>query len=401
MSPSLDTVVHLCHPSGRKGPLWGCVGVSKRRAYWPLFSLGVVFVAAAILGGGVKALGAELPLIDSLPRQLLLAVLGLAIMVASFFVAFRESERDENEPVPDLAGGPTQGAPSAGASSRPDRQTILFHETGASVDRQWSHPGAAGIDEAFSRISQITPDSLRVDKLVGPVSGEGLGNAGCLVLPVGPMGTTYLAEAEIEAVHDFVQAGGGLLVCGTSFGDQHHGANLSTLAARYAVTFNADVVMPRGASRDAARYEQAAGGATSEWTVVVSPRRGQEPVDPANVRPARRQGTRGMLQITEDVSVVKVVTCCSLRVGEDAVPLLWSSPPNTVFDVTYEGPNDPRIKVYAERPQAGSAPVMAASIRGKVVVVGAWKMFINGFIDDPECDNARLYENALSWLVSS
>jgi hypothetical protein len=49
-----------------------------------LIAAGVVFVGAAIVGGGMVAFKVEVPLIDSLPRQVLLAVFGILLLIAGF-----------------------------------------------------------------------------------------------------------------------------------------------------------------------------------------------------------------------------------------------------------------------------------------------------------------------------
>ncbi len=46
----------------------------------PLVILGVVCILAAIVGGGVKALGSQLPVINSLRRQAALAVFGILLI---------------------------------------------------------------------------------------------------------------------------------------------------------------------------------------------------------------------------------------------------------------------------------------------------------------------------------
>lgn len=48
-----------------------------------LLMLGVVCVVAAIVGGGLKALGAELPLVKSLRRQVLLGAFGVFLIIPS------------------------------------------------------------------------------------------------------------------------------------------------------------------------------------------------------------------------------------------------------------------------------------------------------------------------------
>lgn len=56
----------------------------------PLVLLGIFCVLAAIVGGGLKALGNEVPLIPSTTRQLLLAAAGISLIVVSQ-VALRRS----------------------------------------------------------------------------------------------------------------------------------------------------------------------------------------------------------------------------------------------------------------------------------------------------------------------
>lgn len=48
-----------------------------------LVTLGVVAVMAAIVGGGLKAAGVEMPVLSSLRRQMLLAVFGLALIAVA------------------------------------------------------------------------------------------------------------------------------------------------------------------------------------------------------------------------------------------------------------------------------------------------------------------------------
>ena len=49
-----------------------------------LIIAGVVFVGAAIVGGGLVAFKVEVPLVDSLPRQILLGVFGTVLLVSGF-----------------------------------------------------------------------------------------------------------------------------------------------------------------------------------------------------------------------------------------------------------------------------------------------------------------------------
>ncbi|MFV2110080.1 FxSxx-COOH system tetratricopeptide repeat protein [Micromonospora sp. LOL_015] len=66
-----------------------------RRLDPQLSASGIVCVVAAIAAGGVEMLGVRIPVVDSLVRQLLLAGLGLALVVASAFVTTRDIAAEE------------------------------------------------------------------------------------------------------------------------------------------------------------------------------------------------------------------------------------------------------------------------------------------------------------------
>jgi hypothetical protein len=65
-----------------------------------LFGPGVVAVMGAIVGGGLEAFGIEVPVLDSVSRQILLAGVGLVLLVASFAVRFRSSTAADEAPPP-------------------------------------------------------------------------------------------------------------------------------------------------------------------------------------------------------------------------------------------------------------------------------------------------------------
>ena len=59
-----------------------------------LLTSGIVFLGAAIVGGGLKAFGVEVPLLRSLRRQVLLGLVGLGFLFASFRVATTPASSD-------------------------------------------------------------------------------------------------------------------------------------------------------------------------------------------------------------------------------------------------------------------------------------------------------------------
>lgn len=73
--------------------------ILRRQPNYALFSFGLVCIIAAVVGGGVKALGAEIPVIDSPERQVLLGVLGLIVCVLSFVISDPSGE-PSSQPAP-------------------------------------------------------------------------------------------------------------------------------------------------------------------------------------------------------------------------------------------------------------------------------------------------------------
>ncbi len=116
--------------------------------------------------------------------------------------------------------------------------------------------------------------------------------------------------------------------------------------------------------------------------------------------PAPRGPARGsrLAELLDGVSAVSTLSSCSLHVQPNvALPILQSTRKSVVLAPVPEG-RGIRILEY-QRTARGPAIVAAASQVAKVVVVGGWKMFLDGFIDDRRCQNGRLYQNILAWLT--
>jgi hypothetical protein len=62
-----------------------------------IFSAGVACLIAAIVGGGMKGLGLEIPVIQSGKRQLALAIIGLTLMMIGLFPKRMETLGDQGE----------------------------------------------------------------------------------------------------------------------------------------------------------------------------------------------------------------------------------------------------------------------------------------------------------------
>lgn len=292
-----------------------------------------------------------------------------------------------------LRQDPLPGTPPSAASDdagpdelQPRAATVLFDE--AHGQERWFRLRPT-VDKGFGRLKAITEQRFAVATLARgqKFSTATLRGSRALVLAVGPEKTTLLADDEIAAVHEFVRHGGGLLVMGTYTGDWHHEANLNRLLEEYGIAFNRDVVTNRA---DEGFTQGGERSPNSRCTVVACPGAGQDQPAIAALAAALLAG----------VSVVGTLSSCSLYVQEDlALPLLQSGQESLVLEPVPEGQGI-RIQEYRQT-RPGPAVLAAASKTGRVVVVGAWKMFLDGFIDDPQRQNGKFFENLLAWLTTA
>ncbi len=75
-------------------------------------------MVAAVVGGGVKLLGAEVPVLGSFPRQALLFALGLAFLLGSFQISQTKPTKP-NSPTPSPAQSGSAGQGASGGSTMP------------------------------------------------------------------------------------------------------------------------------------------------------------------------------------------------------------------------------------------------------------------------------------------
>lgn len=81
-----------------------------------LVGIGAICLVGAIVAGGIKAFGVELPVVSSLPRQLLLAGLGVVLIGTSYFVW--TAEQKPAKPTSEHSSWPASTVPIAGAVPR-------------------------------------------------------------------------------------------------------------------------------------------------------------------------------------------------------------------------------------------------------------------------------------------
>ncbi|HKV76716.1 MAG TPA: hypothetical protein VJP02_01160 [Candidatus Sulfotelmatobacter sp.] len=61
-----------------------------------LEAVGVTFIAAAIIGGGVEAFGIKLPILNSIKRQVMLASFGVLLLILGFVLEAPETPRSQD-----------------------------------------------------------------------------------------------------------------------------------------------------------------------------------------------------------------------------------------------------------------------------------------------------------------
>lgn len=238
-------------------------------------------------------------------------------------------------------------------------------------------------NSGFSRIATLAKKQFEVAFLPSGArfSTELLDDYRALILAIGPQGLTQLGDDEIDAVREFVRAGGGLLVLGVYTGDWHHEANLNHLLEGYGMAFNRDVVMPAGTRPEDGWAQGGERSPKSRCAIDATPA-----TSPAN--------------LLAGAPNIRTLSSCSMYVDEDVATVLLQSAVDSIQLEPVPLGIGIRIQKYTER---GQGPVMVAATAKnvKVVAAGSWKMFLDAFIDDPQLGNRRLFENILAWFAAA
>lgn len=244
------------------------------------------------------------------------------------------------------------------------------------------------IGGGYKRIEGITRQHYTVEVLEAgeAISLEKLREHVAFILTIGPDKSCFLKKEELDAIREYVRQGGGVLILSTYTGDWHHEANLNQLAEGYGMTFNNDVVMPKDATPDDARIQLSKGKPSSEYAVLA------QPVEDGGIKDTIRT------ELLKDVRQIVTLSSCSLNITNAATAVLCSESESTVFEPEPTG-RGVQILSYQERGKDSVALVGASKV-GKVVTVGSWKTFLDDFVNEPNYDNARLYENILYWLTA-
>ena len=272
----------------------------------------------------------------------------------------------------------------------PGTLPVLFDEWHGQ-DRWWRipTPTVAGGYCEIAKMVAPAPGTMPPRNLK-PIDGESLSRQKALVLPVGPGDSPRLSEDEMRAIRAFVKRGGGLLVLHTYAGDVHHKANLNELLEEFGLFCYADVVMPTHVTDDdILRETHTCRAPISQYVTAAVPATDRCGTAGDEIRKALLAGV---------ASVLLWSPCAVYADSYKAVSILQSGDDCQVCEPDPIGVRS-FILSYPRKCRL-TATVLAASTMAKVVVAGSWKMFLDSFIQYEQCDNRRLFQNILSWLLA-
>jgi hypothetical protein len=125
-----------------------------------LILVGVVCIIAAVVGGGLNALGIELPVIESVRRQIVLGIIGIMLVIFGVLTSGGDGGTTINaiQPLNDIEpantdGGSTGSAISSGEAS--DQQSTASSPTGAEAAPEASSPNFDPAEKKRSAIQSV------------------------------------------------------------------------------------------------------------------------------------------------------------------------------------------------------------------------------------------------------
>ncbi|HEY8201417.1 MAG TPA: hypothetical protein VII47_08685 [Actinomycetota bacterium] len=153
----------------------------------PLVLIGLACIIGAIVGGGLKLMGIEIPLFTSVRRQILLAGLGVALVAGVGIARLNKGASDG------AAGetGPSVAPPSASATATPQCYGRVFQ--GIAQDRLVS------LEEGTDGSGVVRPEQPK-DQPVGLVLTDGGTPIGALTFRFFPAGVgTFKIDRIVDA----------------------------------------------------------------------------------------------------------------------------------------------------------------------------------------------------------
>ena len=185
-----------------------------------------------------------------------------------------------------------------------------------------------------------------------------------------------IAPNEVDALRDWVTAGGGLFLLGSYFADAHHRGNPSSLARAFGFSFANDLIMPPGRTSHDDCQDQAF-DVNGKLAVALDVPPGTHPIG------------RG-------VGSLALQSACSLELTTQPEYVIRSG--TGVVVEAHGRPNERgyllQIREYKETVRRDLAVVAAWQFAtGRVAAAGTWKLWTLN-----QRDNHALVRNVIDWL---
>ncbi|WP_165248054.1 hypothetical protein [Paludisphaera soli] len=303
----------------------------------------------------------------------------LASITAKGRLQLSPSEPIAKKPPPTPQANPSPYPPNP-VEGRPGVSLLLDEAHGQ--DRWVGRPTASiGYSRALEGMRGVAPFASNPQS---ELTREVLDPFTVLVLPVTLRAD--LTPGECSAIAAWVEEGHGLLALGTYLMERHHETNLNALLRRLGVRLATDLIMSTEKDDYLSCRKQ-----------VIGVDRSLAVTTDLRAVPEGHPILDGVRSVTfQSACTVEAEGGADLLVETDAVCSRMRARGRSEDDT------DRLILVQDYTVESrGHLPFLVASRagRGRVIVVGAWKVFLNEFVGDEHTDNDKLFQNCIWWLA--
>ena len=318
-----------------------------------LFATGIACLIAAIIGGGLKAFGIEIPLLKSIPRQVALGAFGAVLLALSFV----KTPTPDSEPV----------SPRSDIEQEKESSVVfdLTHGQGSWYYLEDSMRRLLPNDALFIKEGDLLSHSKIIDR------------AQVLLLAL-PYHQNFSLD-EINYVRDWVADGGGLLLMGYYSAERHHENNICEMTRVFGFEFTDNLLMPPGKLYPDTRTQRSSQSPDLGVKIAVTSEAGYEILN--DVRKTVFVSSSTIVNLTGKKPYFAL---SDPMANEVWIPQYDTSPggmPSAIVKYTKTDPSELPLLLAVEHG------------RGRVVLIGTWKLATVDY-----GDNTKLMGNLILWL---
>jgi hypothetical protein len=128
-------------------------------------SVGLACIIAAIVGGGLKALGVEIPTVDSIRRQIVLASFGVLLILTAVYLGRQHETVEHDSAPPAQSSQPPSNSPSPAPASQNPESPADRHPP---ADKSLAHPPHGSPTQKIARNDPAPPSQNTDDSATKP-----------------------------------------------------------------------------------------------------------------------------------------------------------------------------------------------------------------------------------------